>query len=269
MIKRLAQIRTIRDAFRAGFVITAMMVVLTTAMTGAATSDWPTDWRLQALATAAWVSAVIGVIFVGWFVFSLRAIVRLNDMVDRQARTDDLTGLDNRRAFFACAERESARADRQGDDLSLLVLDIDHFKRVNDTHGHRIGDLVLAGVAQVLWRSVGEAGVVGRLGGEEFAVLLPGYDLESAQRGAETIRATVEVCSIATPAGDIPVTVSIGCASVCVGESALAAFHKADDALYAAKRAGRNQVSVCAEGRREADPLRERPSERDPRRRSA
>ena len=96
-------------------------------------------------------------IFAGWFAASFRAVVRHKDAVDRLARTDELTGLDNRRAFLASALREANRGERE-ENLALLVLDIDHFKRINDTHGHGVGDLVLAGVARILSRCVGEAG---------------------------------------------------------------------------------------------------------------
>ena len=190
--------RTVREAVHAAFVITALVVVMAMAMTAAATSGWPPDMRLQGLTIAAWVSAVIGAIFAGWFAASLRAVVRHNDTVDRLARTDELTGLGNRRAFLANALREANRGARE-ENLALLVLDIDHFKRINDTHGHGVGDLVLAGVARVLSRCVGEAGTVGRMGGEEFAVLLPGCDLDAAERAAEIIRAAIDFGSGRNP----------------------------------------------------------------------
>ena len=239
MIERLAQIRTRADAFLAALTITAVVIVMATAMTAAATYGRPPIAFVQALGIAIEISAVIGAIFACWFVTSFRAMVRLNDTVERLARTDDLTGLDNRRAFLARAEAEASRPGRP--DLSLLVLDIDYFKRVNDTYGHRVGDLVLVGVAEILL----SAAAAGRLGGEEFAVLLPGCGLEAARQIAEELRGSIEAARIATPAGEIAATVSIGCAAIVIGDTVLAALQRADEALYAAKRSGRNCVAVC------------------------
>ncbi len=239
MIERLAQIRTRVDALLAALTITAVVVVMATAMTAAATYGRPPIPFVQALGISVEISAVIGAIFASWFVTSFRAMVRLNDTVERLARTDDLTGLDNRRAFLARAEAEASRPTRG--DLSLLVLDIDYFKRVNDTYGHRVGDMVLVGVAEVLL----SAAAAGRLGGEEFAVLLPGCDLEAARRIAEELRRSIEASRILTPAGEIAATVSIGCSAIAVGDTVLAALQRADEALYAAKRSGRNCVAVC------------------------
>lgn len=258
MIERLLQIRTGRDAFFAALAITAAIVVSAMALTALATIDGTSQAQAHAVKIAAWVSLAIGSMSSYWFIASFRAIVRLKDTVDRLARTDDLTGLENRRAFFEAAEREMARAQRQGEALSLLILDLDYFKRVNDTHGHRVGDLVLVAVAEVVSRSV-RAGVdlVGRLGGEEFAVMLARCDLDAARRTAEGIRAAIETARVATPAGEIVTTVSIGCASVAAGDNVSAALQKADEALYAAKRGGRNRVALCAKGSGEPD-FRER-----------
>jgi diguanylate cyclase (GGDEF)-like protein len=241
MIKSLVQIRTARDAFLASFAITAAVVMFAMALTVLATWDCPPATIPHAIFTAGWISFVIGAVLACWFVSSVRAIVRLKDTVDRLARTDDLTGLENRRSFLAAAEREMLRAGS----LALLVLDLDDFKRINDTHGHHVGDLVLVGVAGVLAQSVRPgADVVGRVGGEEFAVLLPGRDEEDARRAAEAIRRAVEIARIATPAGEIAATVSVGCASITKEDSVSTALQKADDALYAAKRGGRNRVAA-------------------------
>lgn len=258
MIKRLVQIRTGRDAFLAALAITATVVALALTLTALATCDGPVDGWLHALLIAAWVSGVIGALFSCWFVVSFRAIVRLKDTVDRLACIDDLTGLDNRRAFLASAEHALSRRERKGESLALLILDLDHFKHVNDTHGHQVGDLVLVAVAEVLARSVRvDVDVVGRLGGEEFAVLLPRCDEEAAQRVAEDIRMAIEAARIATPAGEIAATVSVGCASIADGETVSTALQQADEALYAAKRGGRNRVALRVKGSAQAD-FRER-----------
>lgn len=254
MMKRLVQIRTGSDAFRAVFAITAAVVALATAMTALATCWGRPDRLPRTMLIAAEVSSVVGGVFAYWFVASFRAIVGLKDTVERLARIDDLTGLDNRRAFLASAERALERARRNRENLALLILDLDYFKHINDAYGHRIGDLVLVEVADVLARSV-RAGVdvVGRLGGEEFAILLPNCDEDAAQRAAEDIRTAVEAARVATPAGEISATVSVGCAAIAFEDSVSAALQQADEALYVAKRGGRNQVALQANGRVEAE----------------
>ena len=254
MMKRLVQIRTGRDAFCAALAITAAVVGLTTAVTALATCWGPAKGLTHALLTATWVSSVVGGVFACWFAASFRAIVRLKDTVERLARIDDLTGLDNRRAFLASAERALERAQRRRENLALLILDLDFFKRINDTYGHRIGDLVLVEVADVLARSV-RAGVdvVGRLGGEEFAILLPSCDEDEAQRAAEGVRAAVEASRVVTPTGEISTTVSVGCAAIALEDNVSAALQQADEALYAAKRGGRNRVALRAKGSAETE----------------
>lgn len=246
-MKRLVEIRTGRDAFHAAVVITAAVVAMTTAVTALATCWGPAHRLTHALLTAAGVSSVVGGVFAYWFVASFRAIVRLKDTVERLARIDDLTGLDNRRAFLASAERALDHARRNREPLALLILDLDYFKHINDTYGHRIGDLVLIEVADVLARSVrADVDVAGRLGGEEFAILLPRCDEEAARRTAEAVRAAVEATRVATPAGEIGATVSVGCAAIAFEDSVSAALQQADEALYAAKRDGRNRVALRA-----------------------
>ncbi len=243
------EIRSGWHALLAALAITAVAVVLAIAMTAFATTDLASEMHIRAVETAAWIALVIALIFSCWFVESFRAIVQLKDMVDRLARTDDLTGLNNRRAFLAGAEREILRAERQGNALALLILDLDYFKRVNDNHGHRVGDLVLVAVAEVLTRSVRDGlDFVGRLGGEEFAILLARCDGRTALRAAESIRAAIAAMRVSTPAGEIAMTTSIGCAPIVAGDSVSAALQKADEALYAAKRGGRNQVAACTAG---------------------
>lgn len=276
MIRKMVQIRSGWHALLAALAITAVAVALAMAMTAFATTDLPSDRQIRAVENAAWISFVIALIFSCWFVDSFRALVQLKDTVDRLARTDDLTGLNNRRAFLAGAEREISRAGRKGEALALLILDLDYFKRVNDGHGHRAGDLVLAAVAEVLARSVRDGlDLVGRLGGEEFAILLACCDEKMALRAAESIRAAIAAMRVSTPAGEIAVTASIGCAPVAADDSVSAALQKADEALYTAKRGGRNQVAVCAAAtgasdcRQRADRQRRQPAAQEPLKRSA
>ena len=155
------------------------------------------------------------------------------------AETDSLTGLSNRRAFFSLAGEYVLRAAAKKEPYSLLMIDIDNFKKINDTHGHAAGDGIIAGLAATLRKSVRETDVACRFGGEEFVVLLAGCDLPEAFRIAERIRATVERSDPAS----IRHTVSIGIATERGGGTDLdALLRRADDRMYRAKHLGRNRV---------------------------
>ncbi len=160
---------------------------------------------------------------------------------------DHLTGAWSRRAFFAQAEREHARAQR-GAALSLLVFDVDHFKRINDTHGHGVGDRVLVDIVRRSATCIRQVDVCARLGGEEFAVLLPGTDEVMARIVAERLRAALEHTLPAVGGGvALRYTVSVGLATLAPGESVEALLGRADRALYAAKAGGRNRVVEAGE----------------------
>jgi diguanylate cyclase (GGDEF)-like protein len=168
---------------------------------------------------------------------------RLFDAVQQLAVTDSLTGLFNRRHFFDQAEREFQRARRYRRPLCAIMLDIDHFKRVNDTYGHAAGDQVLRAVAMRCRKSLREVDILGRYGGEEFVALVPENDLPGTREAAERLRQHVAETPIDTSCGPVAVTISLGvavCAENCPELAALIA--QADQALYAAKNAGRNQV---------------------------
>jgi diguanylate cyclase (GGDEF)-like protein len=169
---------------------------------------------------------------------------RLFEEVQRLAVTDDLTGLRNRRGFFEVARRELERATRTGRPLSALMLDIDGFKRVNDTYGHAIGDEVLRHLAERCRRAVRDIDLVGRYGGEEFAVLLPETDLKRALEVAERVRSSIGDTSFDTDVGPLPIRVSIGLAlldddSEQTVESLL---DRADTAMYLVKQQGGDAV---------------------------
>lgn len=164
----------------------------------------------------------------------------------REARVDPMTRLPNRRAFDEHLVREIARSDRGAGSLCLLMLDVDHFKTVNDTHGHAVGDAVLKAVAEVTRRCVRASDIPGRLGGEEFGVLLPGTDTERGAIVAERIRRAVEAFRGRYGADGRPlppVTVSMGMAGHRPGETAESLSERADALLYEAKRGGRNRVA--------------------------
>ena len=158
------------------------------------------------------------------------------------AEHDHLTGALSRRAFFDLAERTHAHAQREGDALSLLIFDVDHFKTINDTHGHAIGDQVLADLVARIDGALRDE-TCARLGGEEFAVLLPRTEADAAVNLADELRRTLERACVPTSAGAIVrYTVSVGVASLDAGETLSGLLQRADAALYAAKRAGRNRV---------------------------
>lgn len=159
-----------------------------------------------------------------------------------EARTDVLTGLRNRRAFQEELRRQFAQRQRQGIHFSLILIDIDHFKTFNDTHGHLAGDLALQTVAQVLSATLREMDIVCRYGGDEFAVICPGTKLYEAVVGAERVRQATSDQTVSLKQGQAQVTVSVGVAEVANSEITEGLIQRADDALYAAKRAGRNRV---------------------------
>jgi diguanylate cyclase (GGDEF)-like protein len=170
---------------------------------------------------------------------------RAEDKLEELASTDALTGLKNRRMFDTMIESEWRRALRHRTPLSLLMIDADHFKSYNDTHGHQAGDQVLVGIAICIADSVRRASdCAARYGGEEFAVLLPGLSEAEALHIAETIRLKVEEWS-GQPCAS---TVSIGVASVTPSHDIdwAGLLKAADKALYAAKAAGRNRCAIAA-----------------------
>lgn len=173
---------------------------------------------------------------------------RLFKEVQQLAHTDSLTGLNNRRRFFELAQHEIKRRERHPTPLAVIMLDVDHFKSVNDTYGHAIGDLALQTVAQRCKKAVRNIDILGRYGGEEFVSILLGTDLYGARIVAERLRRCVETPPIDTEKGPLTITISIGIAELtpdCQDLDLL--LRRADQALYAAKQAGRNRVEVWQE----------------------
>jgi diguanylate cyclase (GGDEF)-like protein/PAS domain S-box-containing protein len=171
-----------------------------------------------------------------------RMIATLNHL----STTDGLTGLLNRRALNDALKREIDRANRYSTDLSLILCDIDKFKKVNDTFGHTAGDRALLSVAAAFQKSLRKADIVGRYGGDEFMIILPETSIAGAKRLAEKIRRTVEKLDLEIPWNErIRVTLSMGVASCCApGDNIDTLVALADTALYAAKEAGRNRISA-------------------------
>ena len=172
--------------------------------------------------------------------------VDLHETVQRQAVTDELTGLFNHRRFQEVMTAEVERARRYGHELGLIMLDIDNFKSVNDTYGHLTGDNVLRAVARVLRQSSRDVDEPARYGGEEMAVALPLTDLEGAYQFAERVRGRIEALELPLPdgSGSLKVTASFGVASLTTADEATkgALVAAADGALYEAKRSGKNRT---------------------------
>ncbi len=164
--------------------------------------------------------------------------------LERLTRLDGLTGLFNRNTFVELTKKELDRAQRQGTATAILLMDLDHFKRVNDTWGHPAGDAVLKHAAMVASTTVRSTDLVGRLGGEEFIVLLPGTSIEAARKLAEKIRMRLEGEAATWNDTRMAITVSIGISGTTASEkqSFEVLYHDADKALYVAKQRGRNRV---------------------------
>lgn len=168
-----------------------------------------------------------------------QALLKVNDQLEAMASTDPLTGLKNRRFFQNSLLASLIMFEQQQRDFSLLVVDIDHFKSINDTYGHPIGDLVLGNLAGLLQSMSRSSDVVARYGGEEFVIILAECDHDQAMEAAERYRS--EVAS--SDWGQYNITVSIGAATAVQGDTDTSVFQRADQALYASKTAGRNRVT--------------------------
>ena len=178
----------------------------------------------------------------------VRAALRtkhLQDLLIEHAHIDPLTGLPNRRALLERLQREWARIERHGGRLSFIMADIDHFKRVNDTYGHHIGDKLLQEVARAIARQCRELDLPARYGGEEFGIVVPGEAASGAVCLAERCRQEVEKVRVTVRNEAIAATVSFGVADATSLSSSEALVKQADEALYLAKNAGRNQVRSC------------------------
>ena len=189
------------------------------------------------VATLIAVIAIVGVVC--WLVVALRdRVARLIGQLGERAMIDSLTGALNRAAFEQRLEAELARCERDDSPCALVVFDIDHFKRINDSFGHAAGDQALRALARAVERGKRRADVFARVGGEEFALVLPDTDIDGATVFAEQLRERLA----AVPARP-PLTVSLGVSDLATsGPSMRVMLQHADDALYAAKRSGRNRV---------------------------
>lgn len=177
-----------------------------------------------------------------------RLVIKLDEAqhhLKHQATTDELTGLRNRRRIMSRLEEEYERACRLQDPLCLIIIDIDHFKRVNDSYGHLFGDIVLKHVAATMQEIVRRYDIIGRIGGEEFLIIAPSTTADDAVILAERLREKVSGTPVTERNLDITVTVSAGVASFIEGEDTIETLlRRADTALYKAKREGRDRVAL-------------------------
>ncbi len=165
--------------------------------------------------------------------------------LEQLAKTDELTGLNNRREILDTLAREMDRSNRYQQALTIQIIDLDHFKHINDWCGHNTGDIVLAGFARLMMASVRSIDFIGRLGGEEFLILMPSTTLAEGQVLAERLRENVAANAFAAESWHINVTCSIGLAEWRPDEALSSLLDRADQAMYTAKAEGRNLVRVA------------------------
>lgn len=206
------------------------------------------SWRCGLNQVALWSHLIVLTMSLGCasllarvFEYSARRQFELEGQLSREARSDSLTGLLNRRALGEVLAEESERARRYARPLSILLLDLDHFKKVNDQLGHDFGDEVLYQMAKIFVKSLRTSDRVGRWGGEEFLVLLPETSPEEALALAERLRQTVAETVCSNRGRQVQVTISIGVGSLAAGETWESTYARVDAALYDAKRTGRNR----------------------------
>lgn len=165
------------------------------------------------------------------------------EQAEALSRSDGLTGLNNRRAFYDDSAKILHQAKRYAHPMSLIMLDVDYFKKINDMYGHIAGDAVLVSLVNILKKNVREVDILGRLGGEEFAVILPEVTLPDAITMAERLRTEIEAVKVSSNDGDISITASFGLATLTEEQVSLEELiNIADNSLYNAKRHGRNRV---------------------------
>lgn len=205
----------------------------------------------QHMGNAWWISMVVPipltVVFGGLSTYLLSALERARSQVHDLAMLDPLTGLCNRRRFLTAAKRELDLATRHGQPVAVLMLDIDHFKLINDVHGHAVGDRMLVEVGQRCASALRTTDLLARWGGEEFMALLPNTSVEQARILAERVRETIAVsASVQLHDRSVRATVSVGAAGSQAGHRLALdeLLRVADVQLYEAKRAGRNRVSI-------------------------
>ena len=230
-----------RQGYKIGSVMGALSITIPVATLIRETDTYK---MVIVAATLATIGFLVGITyFLTW-----RLVLKLDTAqqhLKKLASTDELTGLRNRRRIMKRLDEEYQRAFRLGEPLCLIMLDLDHFKRINDTYGHPFGDRVLKCVAELMEKALRRYDILGRIGGEEFLIVAPGTTQEEAVVLAERLRNVVEKEKMTCGDKDVKITVSCGVAFLGKGdESAETLLKRADAALYIAKQEGRNRVAV-------------------------
>lgn len=215
---------------------------------------WANGQLAAPYSPSAVITTVVAILYIAAFFHAVssksvsfhHAMVVANRALSDLAARDPLTGLMNGRAYYDACGRVAQQARRTGTPLAMLFVDLDHFKRINDTYGHEAGDRVLKAVASCLRSGLRQSDLVGRIGGEEFSVLLPDTGSDGALSLAETLRRSIEgLCPEISDGQCLTVTASIGVAVAEVAPDSIVELqHRADEGMYQAKRAGRNRVSL-------------------------
>lgn len=206
-------------------------------------TDGQTD-LLSQLSQFVTLEATVALVLIAFCVLMLTHEFATTEL-RRLAEVDALTGVFNRRAFFTLLDKALSYAQRTQATLPVLVIDLDNFKKINDTWGHQRGDEALRHFADLAQRCLRKEDIIGRLGGEEFAVFLPSVDGAGAVTVAERLRALVEAHPLAFERRSVAMTVSVGIATAGSEDTAQAVLRRADAAMYAAKERGRNRVEVA------------------------
>lgn len=202
----------------------------------------------NAMATAILALAYLGVMFHAYVDRSMSFFLRMrayNRKLQQLASHDPLTGVMNARAYYAACDQQIRSSERSNQSYAVMFVDLDHFKKVNDTYGHAAGDEVLRTVSATLQDKIRESDLLGRIGGEEFCIFLPATDAKGAMQLAENLRLAIEACKPDVGSTVLTVTASIGVAvSSDPGVSMQVIQERADQAMYQAKKGGRNRVSM-------------------------
>ncbi len=207
--------------------------------------QWRSQLRYHIIGIAAIVLLLMGTALLAGRLLKAKNLLEVQAIeLERQAKTDVLTGISNRRHFFEMAERELMRARRSEKPMAMLMMDIDHFKRINDKCGHGAGDEVLRSLCLISQGMIRNIDVFGRIGGEEFAIVLPETSLEQAQTVAERLRDKLSETHLELSSGErVPFTVSIGVSALNNDDNSVeSVLKRADVAMYKAKKYGRNRV---------------------------
>jgi diguanylate cyclase (GGDEF)-like protein len=205
-------------------------------------------YSLSALATAVLAMLYLGVAFHAYVDRSMSYFKRMrdyNNQLQDMASHDPLTRVLNAGAYYRACDQQIHASQRANQSFAVLFIDLDHFKSINDTYGHAVGDDVLRAVAQTLQSAVRRSDIVGRIGGEEFSVFLPNTQVQGAQQLAETLRLAIESIHMEVDGVRLKITASIGVAAKRYEQETMQAIQQhADQAMYEAKRGGRNRVST-------------------------